>query len=222
MANAFANLGLSACGSARPFTMVGLGVLNVISIALLCVSLSGATTTTTILKDTAWALTYYDDTIVEWIGLKQLTIKDGGNYLWDDCYSTIGNNYCDTCNTSGQTALSTTGIAFALSFLTIVVSFLRFRGDNTVFKLLGFLAPTVGWFCLVIAMADFDIECVNKIKSAFHSADDDYVKDATFKLGPGFNCAIAAFFILLVSCLVHLLTPVTNNNGNAGMAANRV
>jgi hypothetical protein len=206
----FSNLGLSMFNSVKFQLMIVIMVLNFIALIILCVSLAGDSETLSVIKTSSW--TYgkykYNGEAAVWFGLKtfgdgDFTFNyascDGGDDYWD----------CNVCETPGQTAVSTTAIAFISCLVGIVISFLRMRqgADLTFYKLFAVLTSLVGLFCLVIAMATWQVQCVNTLPTEFL----DYV------LGPGFNCALAAFFLLCLTCVLHLLTPVS---GTADALAN--
>jgi hypothetical protein len=107
-------------------------------------------------------------------------------------------SYCGSCSTAGQTSLSASIVAFCCCLVLIITSGLRFRkdADNVILKLVSMLCSLVGLFCLVIGMAVWSTQCVNKLSS-----------DYSYALGPGFNCAIVSFILAFVSFVVHLFTP---------------
>lgn len=173
------------------------------SAVALCVSMAGASYDDVTLKSSAWTLGTYAGTTYYWLGLRAFyyaspIFDDGsfgtGVFSWD---SGCDDDGCSKCAQAGQTALTCCGIAFTCCVLIIITSLLRLRHNMTVLKGITVLAGLVGFFCLLIGMACWANQCV-----------DHQLQGFDYKLGPGFDCAIAAFVVLFTVTLIHLLTPV--------------
>jgi hypothetical protein len=197
------NFGLSIFRTTKPQAMIVLGVLNCVSLIGLCVSLAGASTDQSIIKSSSWAYGTYDGKTYNYLGLKAWVNRNEATKNWDA--DNCNNDYCDQCSSAGQVALSATGFAFAFEAVTIALSFLRFKSDSNLVKLASILMSAVGYFCLIVAMCDWTVQCINNLDN---EKDDDYFKNFTYALGAGFNCALTAFFVMFFTFLVHVATPV--------------
>jgi hypothetical protein len=199
----FSNFGSSKFHSIKFQLMIAIMVLNFSALIILCVSLADESQTPSVLKTTSWTIGKYYGEATVWYGLRAFG-EFGSSLNYASCG---GDDYvdhylhCSECEGAGQTAVSTTAIAFFTCIVQIVVSFLRMRqnADLTFYKLFAILTSLVGLFCLVIAMATWQVQCVNTLSTEFL----DYV------LGPGFSCALAAFSAMCLTCVLHLLTPVS-------------
>jgi hypothetical protein len=190
-----ATFGFSFMKNKRSVMMIITIVLNLVSFVMLCVAMAGASTDPGIVKTSAWALEEFYGEVYLSIGLTAYT-GSGGTYEWDSDSCQAG--YCDQCSTAGQNALNATAIAFICTIGIIILSLLRLRsGDMVILKVTSCIICVVTFFCLIVAMGVWANQCVGNLPTYF-----DYA------LGPGFNCVVVSFMILVYTFVVHLLTPV--------------
>jgi hypothetical protein len=118
--------------------------------------------------------------------------------------------FCKDCQDPGQTALGCTVVVWIASIVFIILSVLRMRGDGTFLKVMGVLTGSFMILFMIVAMGNWNQECMTKIHNELGVSKDDV------DIGPGLGSEIAAFFFTLSCLIIHLTTPVEDFDSGSG------
>jgi hypothetical protein len=177
--------------------MVAIALLEILALILLCVSMAGVSADKSIIQSSAWTVGSGGGAKV-WFGLKYLTGSTGsGTIDWDE--PACSASYCGACAKAGHNAFNAIVLAWICTIATMICTVLRARpaGDMVGLKNTVLVIYLVTLFCLIIAMGVWSDQCEGSLPSGMK-----------YTLGPGLNCAIVAFIIIVFDFFIQALTPV--------------
>ena len=169
--------------------------------------MSAWSTDETTVTNTYW--TYIEDStnndIVTYYGLRSAVSEHAGSvptthYKFDDCDNV---DYCEQCQSAGQTALGMCLLAFFCLCPLVVTTGLRIMKplDSKWLKLASIVLTSFVLFWSIIAVWNWQSGCVSR--APIDSGTSGY------KNGPGYNCVVCNLFWMLLTLYVHVSTSST-------------
>jgi amino acid transporter len=194
-----ARVGIVSLRDRRQAIMIAMLILMVLSALLLIVAMAGSSGDEKVIKQTCWTYEYVkgQSGVQAYLGLKNVAAS-GTVSSWASCAGSSTD--CKDCQTAGKNALNSSAVAFIVTLALLICTALRIRVfDMVVYKNTALLTAGVVMFCLIIGMGNWDAECMNNLPTT---------GGISYKIGPGLGAAVATFFFVLVTFILHLIIPV--------------
>jgi len=208
----FSDLGCSFMSNNRSAVYGFVVALMILSFILLTVAMAGGSTSSNNIENCSWA-TVSTGGIDYNFGTVAVFYDDNGDKTtmkYKECTDT--SQLCKDCEDPGQTALGCTVVVWIASIIFIILSVLRMRSDSTFMKVLAVLTGCFMILFMIIAMGNWNQECMTKI----HNNIGAGVSKDDVDIGPGLGSEIASFFFTLACLIIHLTTPVDSIDSSSG------
>ena len=172
----FSDLGCSFMSNNRSAVYGFVVALMTLSFILLTVAMAGGSTSGNNIDNCSWAtLSTGDGTDYSFGTVAFYSVDDDGSKTttkYKDCSDGEDSfQVCKDCQDPGQTALGCTVVVWIASIVFIILSVLRMRGDGTFLKVMGVLTGSFMILFMIVAMGNWNQECMTKIYKTFQGND---------------------------------------------------
>ncbi len=183
--------------------------LSALAFLLICVAMAGGSNQEDNIKAAAWTIGKYSSAGISYTvyyGTVAFTASgnNGETTNWSDC---SGVDYCNDCQTGGANALNCSVLTFLLSISLIVSSICRANvtWDKVCLKVSVLIEAFLALLIMIIGMGSWNSQCVENLPTS----------NISYSTGPGLSSMVAAFFMVLLVLLIHLLIAVERATGQS-------
>ena len=189
----------------RKIVMGLCSLLSILCFILLVTAASANSNQEMNLTNAGWThveFTGISDYYYGFIGYYHLVQSGKSSFVsFNDCISYT--NYCNSCESAGQSTLGLLIVSVILTIALISLSILRYTYDSVVIKLTSLLVAFFIFLFSTIAMGVYGNTCNDAIIKEF-SHSTGFVS-----LYKGFYITFFAYFFIIIIFIFHLFTPVT-------------